>query len=329
MKIDRQKIGALAMAVGSFTIQNNLSAAAPQVSYHTANVDGLNLFYREAGDASKATIVLLHGFPSSSHMYRDLIPKLAVKYHIVAPDYPGFGYSDQPAVANFTYTFDHLAAVVDDLLNSMNLEKYSIYIQDYGSPIGFRLLVKHPEKIQSIITQNGNAYSQGLSPFWAENLYPYWKEKSAANEAKARGLLTLETTKLQYTAGFRDPSHVSPDAYHHDQAGLDKPGNAEIQLALFYDYQNNVAQYDLWHETLRKAHPAVLAVWGKNDPIFTPAGAQAFARDVPDAEIHLLDTGHFALEEDGDVIGDYILDFLGRKVRGSNELSSKPKAHKR
>jgi pimeloyl-ACP methyl ester carboxylesterase len=247
-------------------------------------------------------------------MYRNLIPKLAAKYHVVAPDYPGFGYSDQPAATDFAYTFDHLAAVTDDLLNSLNFDKYSIYIQDYGSPVGFRLFVKHPDKIQAIITQNGNAYNEGLSSFWAENLYPYWKEKSAANEAKVRGLLTRDTTKFQYTAGFRNPAHVSPDAWTHDQATLDKPGNAEIQLALFYDYQNNVKQYDLWHATLRQAHPAVLAVWGKNDPIFIPPGALAFAHDVPDAEIHLLDTGHFALEEDGDVIGGYILDFLSRKV---------------
>jgi pimeloyl-ACP methyl ester carboxylesterase len=196
----------------------------------------------------------------------------------------------------------------------LNLDKYSIYIQDYGSPVGFRLFVKHPEKIQAIITQNGNAYNEGLSAFWAEHLYPYWKDRSAANEAKVRGLLTLDTTKFQYTAGSRNPAHVSPDGWTRDQATLDKPGNAEVQLALFYDYQNNVKQHALWHATLRQAHPAVLAVWGKNDPIFIPPGALAFANDVPDAEIHLLDTGHFALEEDGDVIAGYILDFLSRKV---------------
>jgi pimeloyl-ACP methyl ester carboxylesterase len=243
-----------------------------------------------------------------------LIPKLAARYHVIAPDYPGFGYSEQPAVADFVYTFDHLAAVTDDLLHSLSLDKYSIYIQDYGSPVGFRLLVRHPEQIQAIITQNGNAYNEGLSPFWAENLYPYWKDKSAANETRVRGLLTLEATKFQYTAGLRNPAHVSPDAWTSDQATLDKPGNSEIQLALFYDYQSNVKQYDLWHATLRQAHPAVLAVWGKNDPIFLPQGALAFTNDVQDAEVHLLDTGHFALEEDGDVIANYILDFLGRKV---------------
>lgn len=248
-------------------------------------------------------------------MYRNLIPKLGTRYHVIAPDFPGYGYSDQPPVAQFAYTFDHLAAVTDDLLDQLNLDHYSLYIQDYGSPVGFRLLVKHPEKVQAIITQNGNAYKEGLSTFWDDYLTPYWNHKSPETEAKVRQLLTLGTTKFQYTQGFRQPEHVSPDAYTFDQATLDRPGNAEIQLALFYDYQENVKRYDLWHETLRKAHPAVLAVWGKNDPIFTPPGALAFQRDVPDAEVHLLDTGHFALEEDGDVIADYMLNFLERKVR--------------
>jgi pimeloyl-ACP methyl ester carboxylesterase len=315
MKNKLKSLATVALAAGNLAVQNHSFAAnTPAVTYHTVKVDGLNLFYREAGEPSRPTIVLLHGFPSSSHMYRDLIPKLALKYHVIAPDYPGFGYSDQPAVTDFAYTFDHLAAITDDLLNSLRLDRYSIYIQDYGSPVGFRLFVKHPEKIQAIITQNGNAYNEGLSPFWAANLYPYWRDKSEANEAKVRGLLTLDSTKFQYTVGFRDPAHVSPDAWTFDQATLGKPGNAEIQLALFYDYQNNVKQYDLWHATLRQAHPAVLAVWGKNDPIFLPQGALAFTNDVPDAEVHLLDTGHFALEEDSDVIADYILDFLGRKV---------------
>jgi pimeloyl-ACP methyl ester carboxylesterase len=296
-------------------LSSNAAASGTEVTHHTAKVDGLNLFYREAGNPSRPTIVLLHGFPSSSHMYRNLIPKLATEYHVVAPDFPGFGYSDQPSASEFAYTFDHLAAITDTLLDQLKLDHYSLYIQDYGSPVGFRLLVKHPEKIEAIVTQNGNAYDEGLSPFWGEYLVPYWQNKTPATEDKVRQLLTFNTTKFQYTQGFRDPNHVSPDAYHFDQATLDKPGNQAIQLALFYDYQNNVKQYDLWHETLRKAHPAVLAVWGKNDPIFSPAGAEAFRRDVPDAEVHLLDTGHFALEEDGDVIANYILNFLGRKVR--------------
>ena len=314
MKSKLKFLGALVLGAASLTLTQPASAdETPRVTYHTAKIDGLNLFYREAGDASRPTIVLLHGFPSSSHMYRDLIPKLAEKYHVIAPDYPGFGYSDQPSVAGFAYTFDHLAAVTDDLLNSLKLGRYAIYVQDYGSPVGFRLFVKHPEKISAIITQNGNAYEAGLSPAW-QPFRDYWADKSPANEAKLRGFLTLDTTKFQYTQGFRNPAHVSPDAWTFDQFTLDKPGNAEIQLALFYDYQNNVKQYEAWQVALRKFQPPVLAVWGKNDPFFLPAGALAYTNDVPHAEVYLLDTGHFALEEDGDVIADYILKFLNRKV---------------
>jgi len=314
MKNNLKNITALALAAGSLAVQPGAFAAGTAPTYHTAKIDGLNLFYREAGNPARPTIVLLHGFPSSSHMYRNLIPKLAVKYHVIAPDYPGFGYSDQPTVVQFAYTFDHLAAVTDDLLNSLRLERYAIYIQDYGSPVGFRLFLKHPERISAIITQNGNAYEAGLSPAW-QPFRDYWQEKSAANEAKLRGFLTLDTTKFQYSSGFRDETKVSPDAWIFDQFTLDKPGNAEIQLALFYDYRNNVAQYDAWHAALRKYEPPVLAVWGKNDPFFLPAGALAFKHDVPNAEIHLLDTGHFALEEDGDDIANYSLKFLRKNVK--------------
>ena len=313
MKNKLKLIAALAFVLGGLLTRSRALGADTAVTYHTTKIDGLNLFYREAGDPSRPTIVLLHGFPSSSHMFRDLIPRLAAKYHVVAPDYPGFGYSDQPAVADFAYTFDHLAAVTDDLLESLKLGRYAIYLQDYGSPVGFRLFVKHPEKISAIITQNGNAYAVGLSPAW-QPFRDYWTDKSPGNEAKLRGFLTLGTTKFQYTQGFRNPAQVSPDAWTFDQFTLDKPGNAEIQLALFYDYQNNVKQYDAWHSTLRQFQPPVLAVWGRNDPFFLPAGATAFTNDVPHAEIHLLDTGHFALEEDGDVIADYLLKFLNRKV---------------
>lgn len=316
MKFKTSSLIVTALFIGyMFTTAFAAASDSKRITYHTADVDGLKLFYREAGDPTRPHIVLLHGFPSSSHMYRNLIPRLAEKYHVIAPDYPGFGNSDQPPVSEFAYTFDHLAEVTDKLLASLKVETFSIYIQDYGSPVGFRLFVKNPSRIQAIITQNGNAYEEGLSPFWAENLYPYWKAKTPETEAKVRGLLTFEVTKFQYTAGFRNPAHVSPDAYQHDQTTLDKPGNQEIQLALFDDYQNNLKQYDLWHKTLREAKPAVLAVWGKNDPIFIPAGALAFKRDVPDAEVHLLDTGHFALEEEGEAIAKHILDFLDRKVR--------------
>jgi pimeloyl-ACP methyl ester carboxylesterase len=315
MKLRLKKLVSLAMAVAGLVIAQSGFAAGPaQVTYHTVKVDGLNVFYREAGDPIRPAVVLLHGFPSSSHMYRDLIPKLATKYHVIAPDYPGFGYSDQPPVSDFAYTFDHLAAVTDDLLDSLKLSRYAIYIQDYGSPVGFRLFVKHPERISAIITQNGNAYEEGLSPFWAD-IQAYWKIRSPENEAKLRGAFTLDSTRFQYTTGMRYSNHISPDSWTFDQIGLDRPGNQTIQLALFYDYQNNVKQYGLWHETLRKYHPPVLAVWGKNDPIFLPAGAEAYKRDVPAAEIQLLDTGHFALEEDGDIIADDVLKFLHRHVK--------------
>ncbi|WP_236657324.1 alpha/beta fold hydrolase [Acidisarcina polymorpha] len=286
-----------------------------QVRYKTQSVDGVNIFYREAGDPSRPTIVLLHGFPSSSHMFRDLIPELSGHYHIIAADMPGFGYSDQPPAERFDYTFDHIADVMDHFLDAVSVKKYSIYIQDYGSPIGFRLFLKHPDRIQAMVTQNGNAYEEGLSPFWSESIIPYWEDKSPANEKRVRDLLTFEVTKFQYTKGFSHPEYVSPDSYTFDQMTLDRPGNDVIQLALFYDYQNNVKQYSLWHDALRKNKPPVLAVWGKNDPIFLPAGAEAFKRDVPAAEIYFVDSGHFALEEASRTIADYILAFLAKNVK--------------
>jgi pimeloyl-ACP methyl ester carboxylesterase len=287
---------------------------ASRVTYHTTQVDGLKIFYREAGPQDAPVVVLLHGFPSSSHMFRELLPRLSDKYHVLAPDYPGYGYSDAPSPERYAYTFDHLADTVDHFLDQQGIRKYSIYIQDYGSPVGFRLATRHPERIQAIITQNGNAYDEGLSPFWAEFLYPYWKDPNPTNEAKVRQLLTLDATKLQYLQGFRTPEHVSPDSYQFDQAALDRPGNDKIQLALFYDYRNNPPLYPAWHKYLREKKPAVLVVWGKNDPVFAQAGAEAFLKDTPGAELHLLDTGHFALEEDGAEIAQLIRAFLAKNV---------------
>src|SRR5271165_222432 len=256
-------IGVLIMtALTASAFPSDTGNDTTRVRYKTQRVDALNISYREAGSPVQPTIVLLHGFPSSSHMYRDLIPKLAVNYHVIAADMPGFGYSDQPTVEEFDYTFDHLANVLDHFLDSIGLTRYSIYIQDYGSPVGFRLFPKHPERIQAIISQNGNAYEDGLSPFWAESIAPYWKEKNPETEKKIRGLLTLETKKFQYTQGFRNPEDVSPDSYTFDQMTLDRPGNAEIQLALFYDYRNNPPLYPAWHKYLREKKPAVLVVWG-------------------------------------------------------------------
>jgi pimeloyl-ACP methyl ester carboxylesterase len=306
----------LAVSPGFLSAQMKESpmAGPSRVTYHTAQVDGVALFYREAGPKDAPTVVLLHGFPSSSHMFRELIPRLSDKYHVVAPDYPGFGYSDTPSPDQYAYSFDHLAETVEHFLDQNSITKYSIYIQDYGSPIGFRLATRHPERIQAIITQNGNAYDEGLSPFWAEFLYPYWKDPNPTNEAKVRQLLALDATKLQYLQGFRNPDDVSPDSYLFDQAKLDRPGNDKIQLALFYDYRNNPPLYPTWHKYLRDKKPAVLVVWGKNDPVFAPAGAEAFLKDVPQAELHLLDTGHFALEEDGAEIAQIIRAFLVKHV---------------
>ncbi len=299
----------------SSQMKDSAMAESSRVTYHTAQVDGVKIFYREAGPKGAPTVVLLHGFPSSSHMFRELITRLSDKYHVVAPDYPGFGYSDAPSPGQYAYTFDHLADTVDHFLDQKGITKYSIYIQDYGSPIGFRLATRHPERIQAIITQNGNAYDEGLSPFWAEFLYPYWKDPSPTTEAKVRQLLTLDATKLQYLQGFRNPDDVNPDSYLFDQSKLDRPGNDEIQLALFYDYRNNPPLYPAWHKYLREKKPPVLVVWGKHDPVFAPAGAEAFLKDVPQAELHLLDTGHFALEEDGAEIAQIIREFLAKNIR--------------
>lgn len=289
--------------------------SAATISYRYQKAGGVNIFYREAGSPARPTIVLLHGFPSSSHMYRELIPKLAGRYHVVAPDLPGFGHSDQPAMADFDYTFAHYADVMDEFLTAIGVRRYSIYVMDYGSPVGFRLFVKHPERIEAIVSQNGNAYTEGLSPFWAEYLEPYWKERNAETEKKVRTLLTAELTRFQYSKGFRHPENVNPDSYAFDQMGLDRPGNVEIQLALFSDYKTNIEQYPEWHATLRRVQPPVLCIWGKNDPIFIPPGAEAFKRDVPKAEVVYVDTGHFALEEDVDAIADRMLGFLAQHVR--------------
>jgi pimeloyl-ACP methyl ester carboxylesterase len=297
------------------SLKESAAPDASRVTYHTTQVDGLKIFYREAGPKNAPALVLLHGYPSSSHMFRNLIPALSDKYHVIAPDYPGFGYSDSPAPEQYAYTFDHLADTVDHFLDEKGIAKYSIYIQDYGAPVGFRLATRHPDRVQAIITQNGNAYDEGLAPFWAEFLYPYWKDPNPTTEAKVRQILGLELTKFQYLQGFRNPEDVSPDSYAFDQMTLDRPGNDKVQLALFYDYRKNPPLYPAWHEYLRKYRPPVLAVWGKNDPVFLPAGAEAFANDDPRTEIHLLDTGHFALEEDGGLIAQYIRGFLAKNIK--------------
>jgi pimeloyl-ACP methyl ester carboxylesterase len=282
-------------------------------TYRTVPIDGLDVFYREDGNAQAPTLLLLHGFPTSSHMFRELIPALADRYHIAAPDLPGFGFTAAPDRLNFKYSFDRLTDVIDRFTEIRGLDRYAIYVFDYGAPVGFRLALRHPEKITAIISQNGDAYLEGLSEGW-NPIRAYWKDPSAENRAVLRDFLTPESTQWQYTHGVPNPERLSPDAWTLDSALLARPGNDEIQLDLFGDYQSNIALYPKFQEYLRTRRPPLLAVWGKNDPFFLPPGAEAFKRDIPDAEIHLLDAGHFALESQGPEIATIIRDFLGRKL---------------
>lgn len=283
------------------------------IAYRTVVVDGNKIFYREAGSSTAPTVLLLHGFPTSSHMFRNLIPTLAEKYHIVAPDLPGFGFSDTPDRKQFHYTFERLAHIIDKFTQILGLQRYAIYVFDYGAPVGFRLALAHPEKITAIISQNGNAYEEGLSQGW-NPIQKYWKEPNPANREGLRGFLTPEATKSQYIYGVADESMVAPEAYALDSALLQRPGNDEIQLDLFLDYASNVALYPKFQEYFRSKQPALLAVWGKNDPFFLPPGAEAFKRDIEKAEVHFFDTGHFALETHHREIGNAIREFLDRNL---------------
>jgi pimeloyl-ACP methyl ester carboxylesterase len=279
-------------------------------TFQHATVNGLELFYREAGSKASPTIVLLHGFPSSSHMFRDLIPQLAKHFHVIAPDYIGFGYSDAPPAESFEYTFDNLAAHVEALLfGVLSLKKFSIYVQDYGAPIGYRIASKHQDAIEGIVVQNGNAYVEGIGAAF-DPMKPFWVSRTAETEKPVRELLKKETTIFQYTHGTKDSSHISPDSYTVDQLFLDRPGNDAIQLNLLHNYQSNLARYDGWHEFFRSKQPKTLIVWGKNDPFFTVEGAQAYLRDIPNAQLHLLDTGHFALEDSSEFIAQKIVTFF-------------------
>ena len=273
------------------------------------DVDRLKIFYRQAGADTSPALLLLHGFPTSSHMFRDLIPALADDFHVVAPDLPGFGFSDAPGRAQFKYTFDHITDVIDRFTTVIGLARYAIYVFDYGAPVGFRLATRHPERITAIISQNGNAYEEGLSEGW-NPIQRYWREPTAANRMALRNFLTPETTKWQYVHGVQDESMVAPESYTLDSALLARPGNDEIQLDLFLDYAGNVALYPRFHEYFRKHQPPLLAVWGKNDPFFLPAGAEAFKRDIPGAVVRFLDTGHFALETHAAEIAAAIRHFL-------------------
>jgi len=281
------------------------------VRYRTADVDGHRVFYREAGEPGRPALLLLHGFPSSSHMFRDLIPRLADRFHLVAPDLPGFGFSDAPDRASFPYTFDNLARVAAAFTDAIGLTRYAIYVFDYGAPVGFRLALARPERVTAIVSQNGNAYEEGLSTGW-DPIRRYWREPTPAHREALRDLLTPEATKWQYVHGVDDETRVAPESYTLDAALLARPGNDEIQLDLFRDYATNVALYPEFHKYFAAHRPPFLAVWGRHDPFFLPAGAEAYRRDNPNAEVRLLDTGHFALETHADEIASAVRDFLDR-----------------
>ena len=279
------------------------------VSYKSIEINGLDIFYREAGNTTKPTILLLHGYPTSSHMFRNLITDLSVHYHVLAPDYPGFGRSDQPAIADFEYTFDNMANIVEGFLKELKVEKYSIYLMDYGAPIGFRIAAKYPEKIESLIIQNGNAYDEGLRDFWIP-IKKYWNDYTLENGKPLEGFHSPDGLKWQYTHGVQDVTTISPDNWNIDLQHLTREENNEIQLAMFYDYRTNVPLYPEWQKYFRDHQPPTLIVWGKNDYIFPAEGAHPYKKDLTNLEFHLLDTGHFALEEKGDEIAHYILNFL-------------------
>jgi pimeloyl-ACP methyl ester carboxylesterase len=281
------------------------------IHHRSMSVGGVDIFYREAGRPDSPAILLLHGFPSSSHMFRDLIPELAANYRVVAPDLPGFGQSAQPDRQAFTYSFDNLTGIIDGFTEQVGLSRYAMYVFDYGAPIGFRLAVKHPKRITGIISQNGNAYLEGVSEAF-NPIQAYWKAPTQENRDALRGFLTPQTTLFQYTHGVADPTTVSPDGRSLDDFYLARPGNAEIQLDLFLDYQSNVAAYATFQKYFRTCQPPLLAVWGKNDPFFVPAGAEAFRRDLPKADIRFFETGHFALETHAKEIGAAIREFLAK-----------------
>ena len=295
------------------------TTAGVHVQYKTVTIDGLDVFYREAGPSGAPVVLLLHGFPTSSHMFRNLIPALADKFRLVAPDYPGFGNSSMPTTREFEYTFDHLADIIDKFTEQVALSRYTLYVQDYGAPIGFRLAAKHPQRVQALVIQNGNAYEEGLRDFW-KPFRTYWSDRSRANAAALTQFLELDATKWQYTHGVRRPEAISPDNWVIDQCLLERPGNKEIQLQLFYDYRSNLPRYPEWQGYFRRHQPPTLIVWGKNDQIFPADGAHPYKRDLKDLEFHLLDTGHFALEEDHDVIARMMRRFLETRLSRRNSM---------
>jgi pimeloyl-ACP methyl ester carboxylesterase len=282
------------------------------IVYKNIAVDGLHIFYREAGDPQHPTILLLHGFPSSSHMYRDLMVHLAPHYHLIAPDYPGFGNSDMPGRDLYAYTFDNLSVTMEHFIDALQLTSFSLYMQDYGSPVGYRIAVRRPELIQALLIQNANAYEEGLGPAM-ESGKQFWANRNESTENEMRKAISPEGVRFQYVEGVESLERMNPDAWQYDQYFLNRPGNEAIQLDLLYDYRNNITQYPVWQQYLRTHQPPALLTWGRNDVFFTAAGALAYKRDLPDAEVHLLNTGHFALEECHHVIAQHIHAFLSRR----------------
>jgi len=295
------------------TSRTATKSAAPSVSFpsiHKVEVDGIRMFYRAAGDPAAPVILLLHGFPSSSFMFRELISRLADQYRVIAPDLPGFGFTEVPAERKYPYTFDQLAKTIDAFTDALNIKRYAVYVFDYGAPTGFRLAAAHPDRVTAIVSQNGNAYEEGLGDAWAP-IRHYWALPTAENRAVvAKAILTLEGTRWQYTHGVKNPDSVAPESYTLDAALLERPGNKDIQLDLFLDYASNVKLYPRFQEYFRASKPPLLAIWGKNDPFFIPPGAEAFRKDIPDAKVQFLDTGHFALETHGAEIASAMKEFL-------------------
>ncbi|MCA0907241.1 alpha/beta hydrolase [Ruegeria marisrubri] len=299
-------------------IANETGIEATQaVNFRAEKIGEVNVAYREAGDPSRPTVLLLHGFPTSSHMFRNLIPELAKNYHVIAPDFPGFGASDMPQAEDFEYSFANIAEIMTSLLDRKGVDQYAVYLMDYGAPVGFRMFAEQPERVTGFVIQNGNAYEEGLREFW-DPIKAYWADPSKENGDQLRGFLTLDATRWQFTHGVQRPELISPDNYWHVQYLLDREGNQEVQLELFLDYGTNVAEYPKWQALFREHQPPALLMWGKNDHIFPAEGALPYQRDLKDLEFHLLDTGHFALEEYGPEIAERMTAFLNRITAAGN-----------